>query len=260
MRLLEADFDQPPAASPETLYLICNLPRSGSWALCRMLLRLGLGLPSEYFHPVFGPAMATRLGAPVAKGEAAWSYLSALVRVRAANSGHVGIKVNLKQLRLFFPGSSGARLLQRARLIYLFRHDILAQAVSFNFARATGHWQNTGAPTYRPIAGAKLGDVREIDQLIDRLTEEEARWRRSFAKFGLKPLFVSYEEITADPAGTLVRAARFLDAAPELLRPERISAALEIGHAPERPVAEGPSKSEVIAAYIAARRAQQAAP
>jgi trehalose 2-sulfotransferase len=253
MRLLEADFDQPPPASPGHLYLICNLPRSGSWALCRMLLRLGLGLPSEYFHQVFGPVMAARLGTPVTKAEPAWNYLSALLRVRATGSGHVGIKVNLNQLQLFFPGPSSARLLQRARLIYLFRQDMLAQAVSFNFAQSTGHWQKTGTPGLT-IPGAAPDDFRRIDKLIDQLTAQETLWRRTFAKLGLRPFFVSHEEIVADPAGSLIRVARFLDAAPEAIAAERIAAAIETEKAPDRPVQGGLAKSEVVAAYIAARR------
>jgi LPS sulfotransferase NodH len=253
MRLLEADFDQPPPAAPAHLYLICNLPRSGSWALCRMLVRLGLGLPSEYFHQVYGHAMAARLGAPVTRNKPAWDYLSALLRVRATSAGHVGIKVNLNQLRFYFPGPSGARLLQRARLIYLFRQDVLAQAVSFNFAQATGHWQKTGTPDLS-IPGVAPDDFRRIDKLIDQLTAQESLWRRSFAKLGLRPCFVAYEEIIADPAASLVRVARFLDAAPEQLDPGRIAAAIETGTAPDRPVQGGPSKSEVLAAYMAARR------
>jgi LPS sulfotransferase NodH len=254
MRLLEAEFDQPPPAAPAHLYLICNLPRSGSWALCRMLLRLGLGLPSEYFHQVFGPVMAARLEAPVTKTKPAWNYLSALLRVRATSSGHVGIKANLNQLRLFFPGTSSASLLQRARLIYLFRHDILAQAVSFNFAQSTGHWQNTGVPELS-IRGVRPDDLRRIDRLIDQLTAQETLWRRTFAKLGLRPCLVSHEEIAADPAASLTRVARFLDAAPELIAPERVAAAVETGRYPDRPVQRGPSKTEVIAAYIAAQRA-----
>ena len=253
MRLLDADFDQPaPVAAPD-LYLVCNLPRSGSWALCRMLLRLGLGLPSEYFHQVHGPAMAARLGAPVAKAQPAWNYLAALLRTRATSSGHVGIKLNFNQLQLFFPGSSGARLLQRARLIYLYRQDVLAQAVSFNFAQTTGHWQKTGTPGLS-IPGAAPDDLRRIDRMIDQLTSQEALWRRTFAKLGLRPFLVTHEEIVADTAGSLLRVARFLDAAPESIVPERIAAALETERAPDRPVQSGPSKGEVLAAYIAARR------
>jgi trehalose 2-sulfotransferase len=255
MRLLEAEFDQPPPAAPAQLYLICFVPRSGSWALARMLVRLGLGLPSEYFHQVYGQEMAARLGAPVTKGQPAWDYLAALLRVRATSGGHVGIKVNLNQLRLYFPGANGASLLQRARLVYIFREDILAQAVSFNFAQSTGHWQKTGK-AHLAVRGVAPDNLRRIDKLIDQLTNQETFWRRAFARLGVNPCFVSHEQIVADPAASLTRVARFLDATPEQLDPGRIAAAIETEKAPDRPVEGGPSKSEVLAAFIAASRSR----
>ena len=55
------DFDQPPCPVKIKL-IICSTPRSGSYLLCRAMIRHGIGVPHEYFNGINAGFISSRLG------------------------------------------------------------------------------------------------------------------------------------------------------------------------------------------------------
>jgi LPS sulfotransferase NodH len=79
------------------------------------------------------------------------------------------------------------------------------QAVSYAKALQTGQYRSTsasiGVPAYDPVM---------IEGCLGSLAREEARWRLWFARTGVQPLTLSYEELILEPAVQVGRIAELL--------------------------------------------------
>ncbi|TWB43451.1 Stf0 sulfotransferase [Nitrospirillum pindoramense] len=91
------------------------------------------------------------------------------------------------------------------RFVRLIRQDLLGQAISLLRARQTGsyhsHIQEEKPATY---------DANAIDGIIRDLSRNRARWDMYFARIGVIPLLVTYEELCTDTFGVLTRIATFM--------------------------------------------------
>lgn len=243
-----AVFDQPePAASP-IRYVILSQRRSGSYMLCRALIRAGLGVPHEYFLKDHMQTLAARWGVAPGprRGPASDAYLEALLQ-RRSRGGYFGAKVQYWQYERMLASPAGERLLEGARFIYLHREDLLRQAISFRHAEITGRWGSDGQVTTRRLERADPLDVAAIDRKLNLLIHDEVGWRSFIARRGLDPLRISYEELCAAFSGVMARIATHLGApcsAVERLEPEPNS---------EHAVADRELKRSMTEAYLAAR-------
>jgi LPS sulfotransferase NodH len=206
-----ADFDRPAPTEPPVRYVILSARRSGSYMLCRMLIRAGLGVPHEYFLQDHIGALAARwrVNAGPKGSVASGAYLDALVE-RRSSGGLFGVKLQYWQYERALRTPQGERFLDGARLIYLYREDILKQAVSFRHAEITGRWGSDGAETTRPLRREDPFDPRGIERKINLLLYDELGWRAFVARRGKHALHLSYEDLCTDLQGSLCAVAAHL--------------------------------------------------
>src|SRR5438270_743391 len=182
MRYPEAEvtselFDQPVFEGEPAKIFICSTPRSGSYMLCRYMIHAGLGVPHEYFNPVIMRQIAPRLGLRTDKlkwrrvsridrlpfGKALRSaeveflrnYIGALVP-RRCHRGIFAAKIHFDQFIRILDNSVGHKLLDGGLFIYLFREDLLKQAISRNYAYLTGRWGIDDTVSTRPATDRDL--------------------------------------------------------------------------------------------------------
>ncbi len=225
---------QPP---PDSSYLVCATPRSGSTLLCEMLRATGVAgnplehfellrhsdlprQPREYFAGVADPSVLRLLaplepGSPSAETPAAW--WARILRTGRTPNGAWGGKLMwghvedlLARVRAL-DGLAGAdlatalcTLLGDVRFVLVTRADKVSQAVSLWRAVQTRRWRaDAGAPR-RPHDA--VYSFAAIDHLVAQLEADEAAWRAWFAgSLQRAPLELSYETIAAEPRAAVAR-------------------------------------------------------
>lgn len=174
-------------------YVICATPRSGSNYLCDLLLSTrAMGWPFEYFNT----PLARRVIDPGYPADMA-AQLVEIDRRAATGNGVYGLKAFAHTLELAAQTDWPAKLPGLA-FVHLERRDLLGQAISLARANQTGQWTSL-----RPASGQASYAAGEISGLLDQLAIEGAAWRRFFARRGIQPLFLAYEDVVADPQGAV---------------------------------------------------------
>lgn len=170
-------------------YAICTTGRSGSNFLSQILTSTNsLGRPLEYFNGE-------------GRRQHDWPdypdhpdlQLAAVLNGRTAN-GVYGLKLFPRQ----FLGIQEARWTERLpalSFVLLEREDLLGQALSWARALQTGQYRSTSAK-----AGSAAYDRALIARQLAELAREQARWRLWFARTGIQPLRLLYEQIVLHPA------------------------------------------------------------
>jgi trehalose 2-sulfotransferase len=195
---------------PNYKIVICTSPRSGSYLLCRGMIRCGLGIPHEYFNPIHIRDMGTRFGIEELaqpeqmKDDAALlkSYNKMLCRRRTTHE-ILGIKLQYWQYKMFLDNVVGDDFLRGAIFVHLYRSDILSQAISLHFARLTGKWGFDDLITTTPVANPNFYNFNAIDREIEVILTEHTNWRRFFGKNGIIPFEILYEELCSAPSKVL---------------------------------------------------------
>jgi LPS sulfotransferase NodH len=226
------------ALRPRRAYLVCATPRSGSTLLCEMLVASGvagrpaehvetlrlLGRPSEpreYFAGVKDREMLDMLpvsAPPQPHHVPIAERLEAVLRDATTPNGVFGTKVmwgyfadlqeRLAELPALASLDDAARLgavLGHVRYVHVSRHDHVAQAISMWRAVQTRAWRAETDDACEPVYS-----FAGIDHLVRMLDAHDDAWSAWFAEHAAAPLSVSYDEIAADPAGTLRRTLDFL--------------------------------------------------
>lgn len=184
-------------------YVICTDPRSGSSLLCRALRSTGiLGQPREY------------LGSPAYRRsiEKDADKLEALIGEASTPNGVYGLKVFTHD----FDNSRKSRWpsrLPNLHFVYLERRDVLGQAISLVRADQTGQY-HSGDDT----GSSARYDAARIARAIRRITANQQRWRSYFARNGIEPLWLVYEDFSGDLDLVVARIAEYigLDAVPRV--------------------------------------------
>ena len=201
-----------------TGYLLCCSPRSGSTLLCDLLARSGVaGAPESYFREASIPEYSKRWRLEF--GDQGWddSYLRTVRAHGERSTGVFGMRIMwsdmqplLSRLADLHPGDQSDRARLRSalgveRFVHLTRQDRVAQAVSLVIAAQTGLWHRNADGTVRqgaePVAPPRYDRGRIADEL--RMLEAgQQAWTTWFSEQSIMPLKLSYEELSADPAGT----------------------------------------------------------
>ncbi len=84
------------------------------------------------------------------------------------------------------------------RFVWLQRHDVAAQAVSWAKAIQTGYWHHWDTPPSHPDL---VYDHEQVDALAREASAHNAAWRSWFSISEIEPLAVWFEELVADPIG-----------------------------------------------------------
>jgi len=216
------------SAVPGHKLILCSSPRTGSYLLAEALRRLGLGVPHEYFNPPTMHVLCERwhIATPQRVRKPHWwrrlrrgsdrrnlerlrAYLDALLRRRTRN-GVFAAKIQYWQYERLLDNAPGEALFAGARVVYLYREDLLAQAISLRMAEITGKWGGDGIATTRAVRNRDAMDMSALDAAVEKLKQEEAGWQRVFARLGLAPMSVSYEAMKDDPIAAARDLARQL--------------------------------------------------
>ena len=184
-------WDRPACGTPPRRVVICSTPRSGSYLLCRQMINAGLGLPTEYFRERTIRTLHARWDVN-AEGDDA--YIDALEAHRTTPNGVFGTKLQWQQHEQH--PATGERWLERADLIvFLYRSDLVAQAVSWQVSLATGIWSfdATRGPTAK---GVTLEPSDLALRLASRLHQQNLAWQALITRLGRPSLVVPYEAFT----------------------------------------------------------------
>ena len=197
---------------PKKGYVIFAEHRSGSTLLCEMLLSTGsLGCPDEVFRN-------NELSVDIEKNPDLFSEILESVTTR---NGIYGLKVFSNQFDITMK-TKWLESLENPVFIYLERRDILAQAISFVKAIQTNQYFSTQA-----VEGRVRYDAKLIASNLARIADAGARWRRYFARNGISPIWLVYEEMIEDPDRAVAQIAKALGVECPILRPERLSLSIQ---------------------------------
>lgn len=210
-------------------YMLCTAARSGSTLLCALLGETGMaGRPGSHFHE---PSLETWLqdyqlaSQPFASRKDALRAVFAKARERGLGGTDIfGLRMQRNSFPYFidqadhlYPDRSCdveriEAAFGRTLFIHLRRSDKIAQAVSWEMAEQTGLWHRRAdgselertAPPRAPVY-----DRKAIARRLDDLTRWDAEWADWFAREGVSPLRLGYDELADAPQRVL---ARVLDA------------------------------------------------
>jgi LPS sulfotransferase NodH len=197
---------------------VATLPRSGSWLLAELLWNTGLvGEPHEYFRPDFTPLWSTEWGLPSELPYA--DYVKAAVSLTQTPNGVFCAKVHwyqfawlLRQLAEHAPADEEQTVLGTwfpdLRHVFLHRSDTARQAISYYRAAKTQAWFATDGSGSEP--GISEPDLQQVRWFEGVLVQHRRRWRDYFARSGVTPLEIRYEDLAADPSATVDRVLAFL--------------------------------------------------
>jgi trehalose 2-sulfotransferase len=209
-------------------YMICAVPRTGSYLLCDLLRKTGVaGRPNEYFNPSFQSQWAVDWGT-----HALDDYLAKVRSLGSTDNGVFGLKIHpmqfdslcrrlARQARVPFVRRPAllARWFPDLHYIRLRRQDRLRQAISYVRAIQTNDWWDSefipgpSAPVQPEMVRF---DFQFIERALDLLQAMDQQWSDYFRAIGVTPHEVTYEELEREPASAVTSVLEVLGlAAPD---------------------------------------------
>lgn len=204
-------------------YVICTSPRSGSTLLCKLLAATRVaGNPASYFHGSSVEDWLDELGLPsdtsAPESDVLKTAFGEATRLGRDGTGVFGLRQQQQYLEFLREKLAVVRpqgRTDRERLeslfgpmlfLHLSRADKLAQAVSCLKAEQSGLWHVAAngselerlAPHREPIY-----DFDAVRRCVEMLTDYDRKWEEWFRRETIDPLRISYDELSADPTGTL---------------------------------------------------------
>jgi LPS sulfotransferase NodH/GT2 family glycosyltransferase len=202
-------LDQPHCPVRAKIF-ICSTPRTGSYLLCRAMIHHGIGIPHEYFHALHAATIGPRVGIDALQN--GWllktdaglrqAYIREVMSRRTVN-GIFSAKVQWSELAHFLFNQEGLELFQNGHFLYLYRKDLLAQAISLHISYQTGRWGFDDLVTSEPRAEPNFLDNASINKYLNEISLHDMAWRRFFTRHRISPLIVSYESLIADTGSVL---------------------------------------------------------
>jgi LPS sulfotransferase NodH len=223
LAVIDAD---PDSVMPVKSYMICAIPRTGSYLLCDMLRATGVaGTPNEYFSDSYQKPWSARWGTSDYE-----SYLRRIVELGTTPNGILGVKSHPWQFNHFARQAAGrgpVQFVERPAIlerwfpdlhyVWLRRRDRLRQAISYARSLQTNIWWDADiepVPNANPKPEALKFDFDLITQSVARLVEEEDMWRRYFAVNRIEPLVIYYEDLLVDAEGSVCSVLKMLQVEP----------------------------------------------
>ena len=230
-------------------YLVCATQRSGSTLLCESLKSTGVaGRPEEffearvrtgrprtaagYFRDPGAPDIGDILGDPEKLGPAPdysslddiddyAEHIERSFRLGTTPNGVFGAKLMWGHLDDFTdirappprfqgprPRGASARRVPAPRYVWVTRRDKVRQAVSLWKAIQTEAWRGDADPAdHQPRYHEDA-----IDHLVKMLEDHDTHWEAFFARTGIEPLMIGYEDdLSNGPEQAARRVLRHLD-------------------------------------------------
>jgi LPS sulfotransferase NodH/GT2 family glycosyltransferase len=207
---LSSDLLDRPHCPVRAKVFICSTPRTGSYLLCRAMIHHGIGIPHEYFHPLHAAIIGPRVGidalqnGSLLKTDAGVrrAYIREVMYRRTVNAVF-SAKVQWWEFADFLNNREGLELFQNGHFLYLYREDLLAQAISLHISYQTGRWGFDDLITSEPRTEPNFFDNPSINKYLEEISSHDMGWRRFFARHRISPVTVSYESLIADTGGVL---------------------------------------------------------
>lgn len=183
-------------------YVIYFTPRSGSSWLTDILSQTGrLSKANEAFNPNFIPNIARVCNASTLE-----QYINVLIR-RHNQGGVYGFEITMHQFEAVFPDP--ALFLQHftdGPCFWLIRRDIVAQAVSLAkmVTTSVAHTSHASEEDRRSADSRFEYDARLIRRWLSHILSAERKNEAFFARHGLDPLRLCYEQTTCLSAQQMV--------------------------------------------------------
>lgn len=207
LEISSARFDQSPSTKSSVCrFVICSTQRSGSFLLCRQLINAGIGIPQEYFNPIHLDILRRRWELST-KDEL--GYIQELYAKRTTPNGVWGTK--LQWLQYVSNKNAANNVLDNiSHFLFLYRKDLVAQAVSLHVSLLTGVWGFDGTVTTEIESYSHLKDVHHVARCAKLIKQENEKWHNFFNHRRITPLVVCYEDFVADQPGSVKRIAQYL--------------------------------------------------
>jgi len=212
-------------------YLVCCVPRSGSWLLADLLEQTdAAGRPEEYFRPDYRAQWSQEWGIPA--GAPYSRYVAAALANTTTDNGVFGVKTHWYQLEWFtsqlraLPGAdrdaTDAALIEQwlphPHYVHLYRDDTARQAISYYRAAFSDRWfhlveEDLGTAEGRlisPVPMPEEPDWGYIRFLEEQVISHERRWSEFFARSGIVPLEIRYEDMVLAYEQTVRRVLDFI--------------------------------------------------
>ncbi len=191
-------------------YFVCATPRTGSTLLCGLLATSGVaGLPESYFRVEDEAAWAARFGLDerssfVDFAAAARNHGSTANGVFAARVMWGTLTELVNKLRPQAPGARTdldvlRRVFGNIEFVYLWRSDVVAQAVSWARAEQTNVWHTSD---HAEAVTEPVFDPAQIAELVTTIHDHNRAWRHWFRRVDVKPHRVGYEDLDRAPEKT----------------------------------------------------------
>ena len=191
------------------LCVICMTPRSGSTFFSEALKKTkSLGNPGEWFNPHDGKnieQMVDRYGA-----QSREEVLDGIYNFSATDNGVAVVKGDFFQCLPFMYDGLINRHFDYVRWVYLTREDTLAQAVSRYIGTVTGSWSSAQKAEQSEVPY----DPELIEKQVDFLIDMESGWKRFFATRHIRPLPMSYEQLTKSLPKKIEQICKFMSIEP----------------------------------------------
>jgi LPS sulfotransferase NodH len=190
------DFDQ--STPLRKSYFITSSYRCGSQYLCWKLWETGiLGAPCEYLNPGYELRVLMKRFNVFSQAD----YIAKLLERRTSKNGVFGMKEHFHHFEAFLKGYPALLdVLSPVTYIYINRRDKVAQAVSMAKALQTNWWSSRMEEGPKP----PLQYDRElIAKCLKEVELQDAGWLKWFDAQNVAPFQLTYEDLTADTAGTV---------------------------------------------------------
>lgn len=145
-------------------------------------------------------------------------YLNWLAEDQLSPSGYFACKLSLSHLLLLFEEGVLDQWRDSAKFIFLYREDIIAQAVSLNVAWHTKQWtsEDRVGPVDVPFKTDQLFEIARSIAL------RNAYFPMVFELLGIEPMVISYEDFSADTVKWTSEVGRFLGLSNLNFVPEKV--------------------------------------
>lgn len=211
-------YDLPSETAAERTLILCAAPKSGSEELSRLLLAAGVGIPHEYFDAATAREMAGRWDLPGDPLEPKYGefYLQ-MLKLQRGRNGVFTVDLRYLQYLEHLRNRIGARLFHGAVVIHLFCTDIVEQLTAWRAATHTGVWDlsaQTSEP--RPYADTTEENIELFDLDLDAVIGDDTGFRKLFAFAGIKPVFLTTDQLMAMPREITCDLARLMGVEPDV--------------------------------------------
>lgn len=227
VEIMGPSFDQKEFGGEPKKIFICSTGRSGSWMLCRYMINNGLGIPGEYFNGNHMNSIARRLGVERPE-DIEWKsrgrirrwiakrkghdprigflerYISALMEHRVYN-GIFSAKILRNQYNDLPIKYKNSNFFSNSTFVYLYRKDLLSQAISLHISSQSGRWDFTDDVLTHAPDVARYANYAEIERRVYEIAIQNAEWTAFFVTRGIDPIAIEYREFLEDPNKFLLK-------------------------------------------------------